>query len=118
MQVSRIIIVVAGLAQIAVGLGLQNTQRSALATALAVASLINGPILGVFFLGMSKRGGTSAALTGMVCGLAAVIVVWLRTPVAWPWYTVVGSLTTWIVGSIAANLSRAKTRDLRRHRDS
>jgi len=104
MRASRAIVVLAGVAQIAVGVALQHTQRSALNTALSVASLINGPILGVFFLGASKRGGTAAALTGMLAGLAAVLLVAFRTPVAWPWYTVVGSLTTWSVGMIAARI--------------
>ena len=109
MRASRIVTVLAGVAQIAVGIALQNTQRSALNTALAVASLINGPILGVFLLGATKRGGSAAALTGMVAGLAAVITVWLATPVAWPWYTVVGSLTTWGVGMIAAWISTGRS---------
>jgi Na+/proline symporter len=103
MRVSRTVVVLAGIAQIAVGLGLQYTQRSALSTALSVASLINGPILGVFFLGATKRGGTAAALTGMVAGLAAVLSVAFLTKVAWPWYAVVGSLTTWGAGMIASN---------------
>jgi len=102
MRISRLIVVLAGVAQIGVGLALQHTQRSALSTALSVASLINGPILGVFFLGATKRGGTSAALTGMLAGLAAVLSVAFLTRVAWPWYTVIGSLTTFAAGMIAA----------------
>jgi len=30
----------------------------------------------------------------MTAGIAAVMTVYLGTHVAWPWYTVVGSLTT------------------------
>ena len=104
MNVSRLVIVLAGLAQIAVGVAMQYQQRSALSTALAIASLINGPILGVFFLGSTKRGGTTAALIGMTAGLAAVMTVWLGTKVAWPWYAVVGSLTTLIVGLIVSGM--------------
>ncbi len=99
MRLSRVVIVVAGLAQIAVGIALQYTTRSALNTALSVASLINGPILGVFFL---QRGGPRSALIGMSAGLAAVLAVAFGTKVAWPWYTVIGSLTTWGVGMIAS----------------
>jgi len=103
MRLSRVIIVVAGLAQIAVGVALQYTARSALGTALAVASLINGPILGVFFLGGTKRAGTAGALAGMMAGILAVSLVAFTTKVAWPWYAVVGSVTTWVVGMLAAN---------------
>ena len=100
MRLSRVMTVVAGVAQIAVGLAMQYGQRSALGTALAVASLINGPILGVFFLGTTKRADTRAALIGMTAGLAAVALVAFRTDVAWPWYAVVGSVTTFLAGAI------------------
>lgn len=99
MRLSRIITVLAGLAQIAVGVAMQHSARSALNIALSVASLINGPILGVFFLGATKRARTVSAMAGMLAGLLAVGVVAFATSVAWPWYAVVGSLTTFLVGS-------------------
>ena len=98
MRLSRAIVVIAGIAQIAVGLALITSQRSALSSVLSVASLINGPILGVFFLGATKRGGTAAALTGMTAGLIVVLFVAFGTKVAWPWYAVVGSSVTFAVG--------------------
>jgi SSS family solute:Na+ symporter len=98
LRVSRILTVIAGVAQISVALALRGQTRSAVDTALAVASLINGPILGVFLLGSTRRGDPRAALVGMTAGIAAVSAVWLGTHVAWPWYTVVGSLTTLAVG--------------------
>ena len=67
-------------------------------TALGVASLINGPILGVFLLSALQREGSTAAFAGMLSGIAAVTAVLLWTPLAWPWYAVVGSLTTLAVG--------------------
>ncbi|HYR28256.1 MAG TPA: hypothetical protein VEU30_07295, partial [Thermoanaerobaculia bacterium] len=103
MRLSRAVVVLAGVAQIAVGVGLMRSQRSALSTALSVASLINGPILGVFFLGATKRAHTPAALIGMTAGIVAVMLVAFGTKVAWPWYTVVGSVVTFFVGMIAAN---------------
>lgn len=109
MSLSRIIIVVAGIVQIAVGVALQHTTRSALGTALAVASLINGPILGVFFLGATKRAGTAAALAGMSAGIVVVGLVAFTTKVAWPWYAVIGSAITFGVGMIAAWISPAKS---------
>jgi len=118
MRASRVIVVLAGVAQIAVGLGLQYTQRSALGTALSVASLINGPILGVFFLGATKRGGTPAALAGMLAGLAAVLSVAFLTRVAWPWYAVVGSMTTFSAGMIASWISTRRSASSSCHRSS
>jgi Na+/proline symporter len=98
LRVSRVLTVAAGLAQIGVALLLRKQHRSAVDLALSVASLINGPILGVFLLAAVRRGGRNAALAGMICGLAAVTYVWLGTAIAWPWYTVVGSLTTLAAG--------------------
>ena len=98
MRLSRAIVVIAGIAQIAVGLALITSERSALSSVLSVASLINGPILGVFFLGATRRGGTAAALTGMIIGLIVVLFVAFGTKVAWPWYAVVGSSVTFAVG--------------------
>jgi SSS family solute:Na+ symporter len=109
MQLSRIVIVLAGIAQIILGVVLQRTTRSALGTVLAVAGLINGPILGVFFLGATKRAGTTSALAGMLAGLAAVSVVAFATKVAWPWYAVVGSVTTFTVGMLAATVQSRST---------
>jgi solute:Na+ symporter, SSS family len=81
-----------------VALLLIGQKGSAVNTALGVASLINGPILGVFLLSALQREGPTAAFAGMLSGIAAVTAVWLWTPLAWPWYAVVGSLTTVIVG--------------------
>jgi Na+/proline symporter len=77
---------------------LQATDRSALSIALAIASLINGPILGVFFLGATKRATTRSALIGMSAGIAVVAFVSFRTAWAWPWYAVIGSMTTLLIG--------------------
>jgi len=102
LNVSRLVTVIAGVLQIAVGLALMKQTQSALSSALAVASLINGPILGVFLLGWTKRGGPASAFTGMAAGLATVLAVAFRTNVTWPWFTFIGSMTTLITGLIAA----------------
>ena len=101
LTVSRWLTVAAGTAQIGVALAIRHQTRSALDAALSVASILNGPVLGVFLLGaFSRRAGTAAAFVGMAAGLAVVLVVWRLTPVAWPWYTLVGSMTTLTVGAL------------------
>ncbi len=102
LRVSRVLTVLAGIAQICVALVLSGTARAAVDTALGVASLVNGPILGVFLLSSTRRGGQTAAFAGMLTGIAVVAAVWLLTPIAWPWYAVIGSMTTLIVGSLVA----------------
>src|SRR5438093_10544044 len=98
LRVSRLLTIIAGIAQISVALMLIGQKGSAVNTALGGASLINGPILGVFLLSALQREGSTAAFIGMLAGIAAVTSVWLWTPLAWPWYAVVGSLTTLTVG--------------------
>jgi Na+/proline symporter len=100
LRVSRILTLIAGVAQISVALILHSQTTSAVNTALSVASLINGPILGVFLLASMKRADERAAFIGMLFGIATVATIWLATPIAWPWYTVIGSLTTLLIGSL------------------
>ena len=102
LRLSRAVTVLAGVAQIAVGLAMRHTERSGLNTVLAIAALVNGPILGVFLLGTTKRASSSSALIGMGVGLATVGWVAVATRTAWPWYAVVGSVTTLVAGTIAA----------------
>jgi solute:Na+ symporter, SSS family len=105
LRLSRLLTVVAGLAQIGVGLAMQQSERSGINTVLGIAALVNGPILGVFLLGATKSASTRSALVGMGAGIAVVAWVALATAVAWPWYAVVGSLTTLAVGLLWARIS-------------
>jgi solute:Na+ symporter, SSS family len=41
-------------------------------------------------------------MVGMTCGFALEVYVWLATPVAWTWYVVIGTLTTFGIGYIAS----------------
>jgi SSS family solute:Na+ symporter len=100
LNASRLLVVIAGALQIGVALLMRHSGRSALDTALGVASLVNGPILGVFLLAAAGRGGPGAAFAGMAGGLAAALPLRFFTDVAWPWYAVVGSLVTFGVGAL------------------
>ena len=72
MRVAGILTVVVGIVQIAIAIGLKDVNSSALGLALAVASLINGPILGVFLVGaFLKRAKEIHALTGMIVSISS-----------------------------------------------
>ncbi len=103
LRLSRIFTVVAGAAQIAVALALLRTQESALTMALTIASLFNGPVLGIFLLGTLTRGPrTRAALAGIAAGTVVVLGIWWNdVDLFWPWYTAIGSLTTLLAGILA-----------------
>lgn len=106
----------AGAAQVGVAVALLGSAESAVKSALTVASLLNGPVLGVFLVGMlTRRPGAGAALAGMAAGLAAAVAVWARGDVAWPWFTAVGSLTTLaaasVMGALAPSARRARAEE-------
>ncbi len=72
---------------------------------LTVASISVGALLGVFLLGiLTKRVGENGTVAGVVAGLTAVICLKFGTTVAWTWYVIVGSLSTFLVGVLVSPL--------------
>jgi Na+/proline symporter len=103
--VSRGLTVAFGLIQIGVGIAGQMLQRSVVESVMAIAAFTAGAVLGVFFLGViTKHVTQSAALIGLVGGLTMMVLIVFSTGLAWPWYAVVGSLITVLVGLVASAL--------------
>ena len=70
---------------------------------LSIASIIYGSLLGVFLLGLlTKRVGEVAAMVGMSAGLALMLYVRFATSIAFTWYVLIGTSTTFIVGWLAS----------------
>jgi SSS family solute:Na+ symporter len=112
LKVSHVLTLVWGVVQIGVALVVRNQPGSALGMALSIASLINGPILGVFLVGtLLKRVSQPPALIGMLVSLGSMLYVFLATKIAWTWYAFLGSLITVVVAwaaSFAFSASSAK----------
>lgn len=103
LKVSHVLTLVWGVVQIAVALVLRNQNRSALDLALSIASLINGPILGVFLVGVFLRRVSQApALIGMLVSIVTMLYIYFQTRLAWTWYVFVGSMVTLAVAWIAS----------------
>lgn len=83
-----------GLVQMCVAFLGRRLSESVVSEVLAIAGFTTGIVLGVFFLGLFTRAGRSSALVAMALGLAAMTWVHFATPLAWPWYALVGSLGT------------------------
>ncbi len=82
-----------------------NTTRTVVELALGIASFTYGGLLGTFLLGaLFKRARQREALIGFTAGVLVMIGIVSSTTIAWTWYTVVGSLTTVIVGTAASLL--------------
>lgn len=110
LKLSGWLTVIIGLIQIAVAIAFMATGESALNLALSVASLFNGPVLGVFLVGtFLKRAKENHALAGMLASTALMIYILLAfnglvsgPKIAWPWYALIGSITTFAVAYIAS----------------
>jgi len=99
LQLARFATIGWGVVLFSVGLAARH-WGSVLETGLSIASILYGSLLGVFLLGvLTKRPGEWAAIAGMAAGLIATVA--LRTQVAYTWYVLIGSLTTFVVGYIA-----------------
>lgn len=104
LRITRWLTVFFGLVQIVVGIGAQWLRGTVVASVLGIAAFTTGIVLGVFFLGLwAPRVGQRAALAGLVTGLAAMTGIFFLTPLAWPWYALVGSLIT-VAAGLAASL--------------
>ena len=78
-----------------------SAGTSAVEVALAVASLVYGGLLGAFALGvLSRRAGARGTGVGMVAGIGVVTCIWIFFPdrVAWPWFVLIGTAITVVVG--------------------
>jgi solute:Na+ symporter, SSS family len=98
LRVSHWLTLVWGILQIGVALVVMRQKRSALDQALSIASLINGPVLGVFLVGtFLRRVSEPPALIGMVTSIVVMLYIRFWTPLAWTWYVLIGSLVTFFV---------------------
>jgi len=105
--IARIVTLLAGIAQISIAwLAIRMVQdKSIVDKVLEVAGLTTGLLLGLFILGSRQTPVSSrAALVGMSAGLLAVnLLYWSKYwgyPIAWPWYTPAGAMTTWLAGTV------------------
>lgn len=77
---------------------------TAVEVALGIASVVYGGLIGAFALGvMSRRADERSAILGIALGIGAVMTIWLTIPdrVAWPWFALIGTAVTFLVGSAA-----------------
>jgi SSS family transporter len=83
-----------------------------LETGLTVAALPLGSLLGLFLLGtLDRRANASGALAGMIAGLATVLCVLRFTTIAFTWYVMIGSLTTFLAGAAASRMGKRPAND-------
>jgi SSS family transporter len=85
-----------------------SQRTSAVEMALGIASLVYGGLLGAFALGVfTSRPGQVSVMVGMTVGIGTVAL--FRDAMAWPWYVLVGSVVTLVVGSLVGLVDRQPT---------
>jgi solute:Na+ symporter, SSS family len=66
---------------------------------LSIASLVYGPMLGAFLLGvLTTRANQTGVMTGIGVSLGCMLLVKVYTPLAWTWYVLVGTVICVTVG--------------------
>ncbi|MGI9474343.1 MAG: sodium:solute symporter [Rubripirellula sp.] len=110
LSASRKMTIVFGVIQIAVGIGASHISRSVVGDALAIAGFSAGILLGVFALGVLTRfAHQRGVFVGFLTGIAVLAWIKFGTDVAWPWYAVIGAITTFSIGAIASRLVSPKS---------
>lgn len=107
LRMSRVFTLIWGAILVAVSM-LARNWGSVLQAGLTIQSITMGSILGIFLLGMtSGRAKQKAALTGMITGLAAMLLVHYSGWFAWTWYTLIGTSVTVGVGLLVSRVGSA-----------
>ncbi len=78
-------------------------SKSVLEAGLTIGSIPMGALLGVFLLGvLTRKPREGAAIAGVASGLCIVIGIHFYTPIAWTWYVLIGTVTTFVVGLLTS----------------
>ncbi len=102
LQLSRWLTAAWGVALIAIAM-LARGWGSVFTVGLTIASIVYGPMLGAFLLGLlTARVRQRDVMVAMAASLAAMVAVNLATPLAWTWYVLAGALICSLVGWIAS----------------
>ena len=111
-QLSRFSTVVWGIVLFVLAMLCLHRVSRVVEVGLQIASVAYGALLGAFLLGiLTRRANQPGAIAGMLCGFATELYLWLRTPVPFTWWVMIGTVVTFTVGYLISCLSsRTPTR--------
>ncbi len=99
LKTSRLTTLIWGVILVGVAIAFIGLKGTVVEVALGIASYTYGGLLGAFLLGLVSRKARQAhAIVGFFVALVVMTVMIQTVQIAWPLYTVVGSLTTIGVG--------------------
>ncbi len=87
-----------------------KSNEAVIEIALSIASVTYGGLLGTFLLAvLFKKPRQIDAIIGFTAGLIVLIYIFFLTPIAWTWYTLIGSIATIVVALLSSWISRIET---------
>jgi len=82
---------------------------SVFTSGLTIASLVYGPMLGAFLLGvLTRRTNQRGVMIGMAVSLVFMLWIHAYTPLAWTWYVLAGALVCCAAAYLASVSSKGK----------
>ena len=83
----------------------EATRQTTIVLINAVGSMLYGPILAAFLLGMLTRRFTGPAVTvGIAVGIVSNLILWLLTDISWLWWNFNGFMITTAVSFAATSV--------------
>jgi len=108
-SISRRLTILFGIIQIGIGIAAASLSRSVVTDALGIAGFSAGILLGAFSLALfNRRANQPGTIVGMLAGAVVLLVIKFATPISWPWYTLLGAVSTFVTGSLWSLLSSGK----------
>jgi SSS family solute:Na+ symporter len=100
MVISKMLTVFWGTVCLAFSFFVGDISQTVIESVNKIGSLINGPLLAVFLMGMlSRRVNGQGAIIGLVAGFCGNLWLWKFAPgISWLWWNVIGFLGTYAVG--------------------
>jgi SSS family transporter len=106
LKLSRWLTAAWGLVLIAIAI-MARGWGSVFTVGLTIASIVYGPMLGAFLLGvLTKRTTERGVMAGIGVSLIAMIGVRVFTPLAWTWYVLAGTIICMTTGLVVSRVSR------------
>ena len=74
---------------------------------LTAASIVYGPMLGAFLLGvLTTRANTTGVIAGMTVAAGSMLTIWWSSKLAWTWYVLAGTAICFVVGYAVSILKK------------
>ena len=107
---SRLLTIIWGVVALTLAFFVDNVSDNVLIAINKIGSLINGPVLGVFLLGLftKKTDGNSVCL-GLILGFITNLLCWIYfSNISWLWWNVIGFFVTFFFAYLAALVQKNK----------